>query len=171
MVGGNGGVGYNESIIMKILFLFVLISVGVPGIVFAQNETGDGNEPPAQLPVVEAPETLEEAKDETLQAGDKILEILPGIIGNIWDTQVIPVWKTMWRWTYQDIWQERLEPVVQGWLDRGKTLLGREVEQRAPLVEQELEQEKQEFQEELAQQGKNAGKSLWERFWALFQTE
>ncbi|HEX9721905.1 MAG TPA: hypothetical protein VGA53_01430 [Candidatus Paceibacterota bacterium] len=150
---------------MRIVFLFVLASVVMPGFAVAQEQ------PPMGVPVLEAPETLDEAKQGTLNILDKILAIGPGIIKNIWNTQAVPLWKDMWQWVSQELWQKRFQPIVQGLIDRGKELLGREVEKRVPLVERELQQEKQELAEELAQHGKSAGKSLWERFLDLFRTE
>ena len=150
---------------MRIVFLFVLVSVVAPGFIFAQEQPG------IEIPVLEAPKTLDEAQEGALHILDKILAIGPGIIKNIWDTQAVPLWKDMWAWTYQELWQKRFQPIVQGLWDRLLALLGREVEKRTPLVEQELQQEKQELAGELAQHGKNAGKSLWKRFLDLFRTE
>ena len=50
-------------------------------------------------------------------------------------------------------------------------MLGREVERRKPIIEQEIEKEKQELKEELQKQGSKAGQNLWERFKALFEEE
>ena len=150
---------------IRILFLFVLASVVMPGFTVAQEQ------PPMGVPILEAPETLDEAKQGTLNILDKILAIGPGIIKNIWNTQAVPLWKSMAEFVKQDLWRDRIQSRVQDLIDRGKELLGREVEKRTPLVEQELQQEKQELAEELAQHGKSAGKSLWERFLDLFRTE
>jgi len=137
----------------------------MPGLAVAQEQ------PDATIPVFEVPETLDEAKQGTLNVLDKILAIGPGMIQNIWNTQAVSLWKDMWQWVSQELWQKRFQPIVQGLWDRLLALLGREVEKRAPLVEQEFQQEKQELAEELAQHGKNAGKGLWERFLDLFRTE
>jgi len=143
-----------------ILFLFFIFPVSA----LAQGD-----------PVLHAPDTLQEAKEGTVNIGNKIGEALPGVITGIWNTQVIPVWKKMEEWTKTEVWEKRVLPVFQALLDRAKELLGQEIEKKRPIIEQQLEQEKQELKESIKQAGKDAGKGLprskaglWERFWALF---
>jgi hypothetical protein len=143
--------------VRHLLILFA-IALSIPAFVFAQEKAE------LSAPVLEVPSTLEEAKEESLQVGEKIAGILPGIVENLWNTQVLPVWHNMAEWTKEELWQKRARPRVQDLIDKGKVLLGREVEQRRPGIEQELQEEKQELKEELQQHGKNVGKSFWERF-------
>lgn len=149
-------------------FLFILVvfvssllfSFGFPSTAFAQKD-----------PVLKAPETIEETKQGILNIGDKIIQAIPTAVASIWANQVIPVWKAMGEWVKTEIWEKRVSPALQTLLDRGKTLLGQEVERRKPIVEQEFEKEKQEFKEDIKEVGKDTGKSLWERFQALFHNE
>jgi hypothetical protein len=144
--------------IVRHLVVFSFLVFALPFFVFAQE--------PQTLRV---PDTLEEAKEQSLSVGNKIAGILPGVVQNIWETQVLPVWRNMWKWTQEELWQKRVQPVAQNLIDKGKVLLGREVEQRRPIIEQELQKEKQELSEELKTHTQNTGKSIWERFKDLFR--
>ena len=145
---------------MRHLVFLIVITSAIPVFAFAQAPQGDS--------ILEAPETLDEVKEGTLKVGGQIADTLPGIVGNLWNTQVIPVWQNMWNWTKQELWQKKVQPIAQNLLDKGKILLGREVEQRRPIIEQKLQQTKQELTEELQIQTKRVGKSFWERFKNLF---
>jgi len=142
------------------LILFVWIASLIPVFVLAQTSQGDR--------ILEVPETLSEAKEESIKVGNKIASALPNIVENLWNTRVTPVWNNMWNWTQTTLWEQKMQPIVQNLTDWAKQLLGREVEQRRPIIEQELQEEKQEFAKDVRTYGKAIGKSLWERFLDLF---
>jgi len=101
----------------------------------------------AQLSDVQ-PKTVEEAKElgkKALGIGEKEL---PGIIGKIWENEVLPIWQKMYNWFLENIW-------VKVWPYAEK-----EIEKRKPLIEEEFEKEKEELKEEAPE----LGKSLWQRF-------
>ena len=116
---------------------------------------------------LQVPDTIEGVKEGIVGIGDRIARAIPGAIAGIWNNQVIPVWKRMWEWTKNEVWERRVSPALESFSDRVKTLLGQEVEKRKPLIELGLEQEKEELKEDIEEARKNLGKGLWERFWAL----
>ena len=122
-------------------------------------------------PKLQVPETLEGVKQGVLHIGDKIIAAIPGTIAGIWKNEVIPVWKVMWNWAGEEIWQKRVKPALETLVDKGKSLLGKEIEKRKPLIEQGFEQEKQELEVDIQTYGKSAGKGLWGRFLGLFSKE
>ena len=100
---------------------------------------------------VQAPESFEEAK--TL--GERILKGFPEAFKKSWQ-EAVSLWKKMLDYVspwFRSIWNSIL------------SLLGKEVEQRKPEVEEEFEKEKQEMKEEIPK----AGKSLWQRLKELIQ--
>lgn len=121
--------------------------------------------------MLQAPDTIEGAKEGVLHIGDKIMAAIPRVIADIWNTQVTPVWKAMGEWVQEEAWEKRMLPALQTLTDTAKKLLGQQVEERKPIIEQELEKEKQELKEDIQRGGEQAGKSLWERFRALFNRE
>ncbi len=142
-----------------LVFLLILLSfITLPFFTSAQ-----------KIPELQVPDTLDEVKEGALNIGDKIIAAIPGIIAGIWKNEVMPLWRTMWKWIKEEIWQKRVEPVFQTVLDKIKELLGREVEKRKPLIQQELEQEKQELKEDVKTYSEGVRKGLWERFLGLFQ--
>ena len=130
----------------------------------------------AQVPLIKAPETIEEAKGVTERGFKKVLEDLPEILKKIWREEVLPVWRKMGDWfrniwenyiksSLHDFWYSSLKPKIQSFLERIKELLGKEVEERKPIIEEEFKKEKEELMEELP----GVTKSLWERFKALLR--
>lgn len=90
-----------------------------------------------------APKDFEEAKG----LGTKFLELMPKVaeegtkafihqLKKIWNSYVMPALKWLW------------------------SLLGAEVEERKPLIKEELQKEKEEMKQEIPK----AGRSIWERF-------
>lgn len=101
---------------------------------------------------VQAPETLEEAKS----MGERIIWDFPGVMREVWQ-EALQIWK--------NFWSSYVRPVFSVIWQKIKSLLGKEVEQRRPGVEEELEKEKQEMKEEIPK----AGKSLWQRLKELIK--
>lgn len=106
---------------------------------------------------VEAPRTLEEAKQAAKEAGEAVQEELPGVLRRIWEEKVLPIWQGMWDWFYVNVWSK-----IENWFRRE---IEPKIEERKPIIEQELEKEKEEIKQELPE----AGKSLWERFKELIK--
>ena len=119
----------------------------------------------------QVPDTIDEAKQGVLNIGDKIIRAIPEAVSNIWKNEVVPRWKAMWKWVMEEVWQKRVKPALETLWDKAMELLGKEVEKRKPLLEQEFEQEKQELKQDIETYGKSARKGLWERFQALFKGE
>ena len=143
------------------IFLFAFLSLAaLPLCTFAQTD-----------PKLEVPDTIEEAKEGFLNISDKIIAEIPGVIAGIWENEVVPAWKAMWKWTKEEVWEKRVQPAFETLLDKAKEFLGKEIEKRKPLLEQGFEQEKQELEADIRNYGKSAGKGLWERFQALFSDE
>ena len=120
-------------------------------------------------PQLQAPGTIEEAKEGILNIGDTIMEAIPRVIANIWNTQVTPVWKRMGEWAQKEVLEKRVLPALKKVTDKAKTLIGQKVEERKPIIEQELEKEKQELKKDIQEEGEKAKHGLWERFKALFR--
>ena len=105
----------------------------------------------AQEAPAQAPETLEEAK----LLGERVLWGFPEVFKKSWQEAVV-FWKKMLNY---------VSPWLEGIWNSILSLLGKEVEQRRPEVEEEFEKETQEMKEEIPK----AGKSLWQRFKELIQ--
>lgn len=143
-----------------LIFLTILVIFALPVFVSAQQDQK-----------FQVPDTIDEAKQGVLDIGDKVVAAIPEVVAGIWENEVVPAWKAMWDWVKEEVWQKRVKPALEILLDKIKELLGREIEKRKPLIEQEFEQEKQELKEDIKTYGKSAGKGLWERFQALFSEE
>ena len=132
-----------------IILLILLLSFACP--VFAQ-----------EYNIIEAPETIEEAKD----LGKEVGEQLPGEVEKIFKGEVMSLWTRMWEWT-QDMWNQ----YVTGWIDQVITtiqgIIGREVEKRTPDIQQEFEKEKEELKQDIQEEAQKATKGLWERFMSM----
>jgi hypothetical protein len=150
---------------MKYLLFITFITLATPALLYAQEKPDGG------VPIFEVPETLDEAKEVSLDTGERIMGVLPGVVRNIWDTQVLPVWRNMAEWAKEELWHKWAQPRAQNLLNKARELLGREVDKRRPIIEQELEQEKQELAQDIKTHGENAGKGLWERFWSLLRNK
>tara|TARA_Y100000310_G_C20493744_1_gene720525 strand:+ start:502 stop:945 length:444 start_codon:yes stop_codon:yes gene_type:complete len=134
---------------MRITLLSTLILAlalsAVP--VMAQEET---------VPIIQAPETVEEAQEFGLQ----ILEDIPGTVQGVWKTQVVPLWAKMWSIT-KNIWDTTVFSWVKEWWDKILSLFGQEIEKRKPLIEEEFQKEKEELKQELQEKIPKPGKTLW----------
>jgi asparagine N-glycosylation enzyme membrane subunit Stt3 len=103
------------------------------------------------------PGTLEEVKE----TGEKALEVgekeLPGIIGQIWENEILPVWLNMWNWLKAKTWSK-----IEVWITP-------EYEKRKQYFEEGFEEEKEELKEELKTEVPKVSKSLWEKFKELIK--
>lgn len=99
------------------------------------------------------PETTQEVQ----QLGNKAWEFtkgsLPGIIKQVWNDQVIPIWTKMWDWFKTNIWEPYLAPFFKS-----------EIEKRQPGLKTEFEKEKTETVQSAKTDVLPALKSLWEKF-------
>jgi len=121
-----------------LIVALVILNLVLPDFVFAQEKS------------VQVPETLEEAKS----FGFSILNKLPNAARRVWREEALPQLKKMW-----DIARGPLESLWNKFL----SLLGKEVEKRKPILEEEFAKEKEEMREDLPK----TGQSIWERFKAL----
>ncbi|MEK7510061.1 MAG: hypothetical protein AAB567_00685 [Patescibacteria group bacterium] len=129
---------------MRLWLSIISFTLCIPLLSFAQN--------------VEIPGTLTEAGEVTRDVGKNILQRLPDIIKNIWDTKVIPTWQKMLHWTIETLWGKSISPTVQKIVDKITKFAERQIEERKPMIEQELEKEKKEFQ-----------RDAWNRLKSLFE--
>ena len=128
--------------IFKTLLVFLMINFILATFVLAQ-----------ELPKIEAPENLEEAKEMGEKALKEAQKQLPGIVEKIWEEEVLPVWQKMWEWFKNNIWL-KIEVLFQ-----------KEAQKRKPIIEEEFQKEKEELKEELPE----TTKSLWEKFKELIK--
>ena len=106
-----------------------------------------------ELPKIEAPENLEEAKEMGERALKEAGKQLPGILEKVWKEEVLPIWQKMWEWFKNNIWL-KIEALFQ-----------KEAQKRKPIIEEEFQKEKEELKEELPE----TTKSLWEKFKELIK--
>ena len=116
---------------------------------------------------VQIPEDFEEAKG----FGMKIIKSLPDATKGAWQ-EAKEIWQKTWvKWWHNDIkpwfqtiWQQKIKPFADKIINKVKGLLGREIEKRTPILQEEFEKEKQELRQELKQELPGVSKTLWERF-------
>jgi len=104
----------------------------------------------------EAPATLDEAKSVGLQ----ILGELPDSTRQVWREQALPTLRSMWDWA-QGPWENYIKPKVQELFNWLLGFLGKEIEERAPLIEEEFQKEKDEMRGDIP--------GVWERFKNLWE--
>ena len=66
---------------------------------------------------------------------------------------------------FHNLWYSSLKPRIQSLLQKVRELIGREVEERKPMIKEEFEKEKEEIIEEIPE----VTESLWERFKELLK--
>ena len=110
----------------------------------------------AQLSSIQAPETIEEAEEFGIQ----ILQALPNSMRETWETQVLPLWTSMWN-IAKNIWDATVSSWIQGLWDQALSLFGQEIESRKPLFEQEFQREKEQLVQEIEEKLPESGKTLW----------
>lgn len=128
---------YYKKIVLSSLITAFLLTLAMPNVLAQET--------------VQAPESFEEAK--TL--GERLLNSFPEAFKKGWQ-QAISLWKRMLNYVspwFKGIWNSIL------------SLLGKEVEQRRPEVEEEFKKEVKEMKEEIPK----AGKSLWQRLKELIE--
>ena len=131
--------------ILIFLIVFVILSLSLSGFSFAQEKT------------IKAPETLEEAKEMGERGIEEGKRKLPDIIVKIWKEEVLPVWKRMYEWFYDNIWLK-----TKAWFQREVyPRTKEELEQRKQIIKEEFPKERQELEEELP--------TLWGRFLELIK--
>jgi len=137
-------------------FLLILIMIGLflPVSGFAEDQI---SEPPA---------TLEEARELGEESLEVTKEDMPGILGRIWNEEVIPFWQRMWGWA-KNFWKDTLWPWIRGlWERRIRPPVEEEVEKRKEIIEERLEEEKEELQKTSIPKGI---RSLWEEIKEMAQ--
>lgn len=108
---------------------------------------------------LQVPETLPEAKGLGEGIGKKIIELLPGVLKELWEKEVLPTWRKMWEMA-KNIWEKHIFPRFKIVWEKINAVFGKEIEKRKPTVEEEFKKEK----EELKKEAPEIGKSFWERF-------
>ncbi len=103
------------------------------------------------------PETMDEAKEIGEQVLEKAGNELPGIIKQIWQNEIFPIWLGMWNWIKTKTW-----PKIESWLMP-------EYEKRKQYFEENFDQEKKEIGEEIKTEVPKVAKSLWEKFKELIK--
>jgi len=117
----------------KIIFLGVLV-----GLLFTQN-----------IQVVNAKVITGGAEEVLNRVVDFILYELPGMIKEIFEEKVLPIWSRMYEWFKENIW-EKIKP-----------LTSEEIERRKQIAEDETQKEKDELLQEIGEISiKN---DLWEK--------
>lgn len=114
---------------------------------------------------LDQPENLEEVKNLGEKALEAAREKGPDSIRNIWDNEVIPVWKKMFIWAKESIWDNHLAVWLKNIWNSVTGILRGEVEQRRTTVGEEFQKEKQ----EIKQEAPAVGKTIWEKFKELIK--
>ena len=137
-----------------IIILFILLGMTSP--VFAQ-----------EFNRIEAPETIEEAKEFGKQLGDQI----PGEVEKVFQEEVLPVWGKMLEWA-EGIWNQTVVGWIDGIVANLVGLFNQEVEKRGDQIKEELRKETEELKEDLKDEAGEVVQGLWERFTSmLFQSD
>ena len=132
-----------------IIVLCILLGMASP--VFAQ-----------EFNQIEAPETIEDAKEFGKQLGEQ----LPDEIEKVFDNEVVTIWEKMWTWT-GDKWNKYVIGWIDGIVAKLVGFIGKEIDIRGTQIQAEFEKEKEEIKEELRNEAKDASIGLWERFKSL----
>ncbi|MCK4453795.1 hypothetical protein KAU51_00355 [Candidatus Parcubacteria bacterium] len=155
----------------------IICGLILPQVVFAQT-------------TVETPSTFTEAKDFII----RLVKPLPNTMKDIWQNQVLPVWRNMaekfsnwWKtsvlpWLksimptlkswfnetaewFSGIWYETIKPWISNLLNKIKSFINEKIIERKPVIKQEFEKEKQEIKQEIPE----VSKGLWQRFKELIK--
>ena len=113
----------------KIIFLGILI-----GLLFTQN-----------VQVVNAKVITGNVEEILDRVVDFILYTLPGMIKELFEEQVLPLWKRMYEWFKENIW-EKIKPLTV-----------EEIERRKQIAEEEAQKERDELMQEMGEISINNG--------------
>jgi len=140
----------NFSKIFALLGLAVLFTAPLiaPALSLAQNSQAG------------PPENIDQAKEMGERALEATKTQAPGIISDVWKEEVVPVWKKMFGWAKEKIWDDWLSSWLKNLWATILRILRVEVENRAPGAQQEIQKEKEQIQAEAPQ----VGRSLWDKF-------
>ena len=128
-----------EKILIAIIIVSLLICVSVAA------QIGSNN--------VQVPENMQQAGDFAQNVVNQGKKDLPGIIKNLWENSVLPIWKSMYNWA------------DSYFLQKAKQLISNEIQFRKPIVKEEF----QKSTEQMGQDITTTTNSEWERFKELFQ--
>ena len=117
----------------KIIFLGILI-----GLLFTQN-----------VQVVNAKVITGNVEEILDRVVDFILYTLPGMIKELFEEQVLPLWKRMYEWFKENIW-EKIKPLTV-----------EEIERRKQIAEEEAQKERDELMQEIGEISIN--NDFWEK--------
>jgi hypothetical protein len=113
----------------------------------------------------EIPKTLKEAEKVGQKAGEKALSEMPGILKEVWQKEVLPVWQGIWDLA-EKLWNSLIFPSFKGFFAKEiEPRVKKEVEKRRPILEKELQKEQEELKEDLPK----ISKTIWERFKELIR--
>lgn len=125
---------------------------------------------------LEVPGTMEEAQNAAKSGAKTIMEKMPTIVKTVWQEQVMPLWRRMWNlfkdfWVsfikdfLRNLWYSTLKPQVKSVIEKVKGILGKEIEEQAPLIEENFQKEKEQMSKEIPQ----VTDSFWQRFKGLLK--
>lgn len=141
----------------KFIIILSILTLILPSLVFAQSQS------------VKVPDTPGEAKDMIIRAIKSIGENLLGILKKIFNEGVLPVWKKMYYWSQENVWDSHIFPWLKNIWQKISGIFGKELEKRKPVIEEEFQKEKTEMKEDVKTEVPQAGKSLWEKFKELIK--
>jgi hypothetical protein len=140
--------------IIKItLALAIILNLAVPIFTFAQTN------------LLNQPQNVNQALDVGKKALETTQKEMPGLIGRIWQNEVLPVWQKMLDWAKNNLWENKLGSWLKNFWQKTKEIFSSEVRQRTPVVKENFQKEKQQLKEEAPQ----VGQSLWEKFKELIK--
>ena len=119
----------------KVIFLGILV-----GLLFIQN-----------IQVVNAKIIAGGAEEVLNRMVDFILYELPGIIKEVFEEKVLPIWSRMYEWFKESVW-ENIKPLTK-----------EEIERRKQIAEEEAQKEKEELLQEIGEI------SIKNEFWGKIQ--
>lgn len=117
----------------------------------------------AQVTPTTVPENMEQAKELGQKALETTQKEMPGLIKNIFQNEVLPLWQKMYNWFKENIW-----PKVKDWFMK---FIQPEIEKRKPGIQEEFQKKKIETKEQLQTEVPKIGQSLWEKFKELISTQ
>lgn len=134
-------------------------------------------------PQMKTPENLDEVKTQTKEFLIQTEKNLGGEIVKTWNDKFMPLWRKMWEKT-KDLWLSYIQPKgesifvqienfifpkIQTAKEQLFKLLGKEIEQRKPLIEEEFQKEKEELSQEIKEKTSGITESFWGKLWERFK--